>query len=85
MILLCLKTAGICIAGSLLIIYSSVTPHTVEGTPVNSAFCILQIHLFITHMIMFSKVTFTQSITVYKIIILTIQIITYYIGIVIIS
>ena len=85
LVILCVKTVFLCIIGTMIIIYSSITPHSSEGTPVNSIFCLVHVHLFTTHMIIFSKLFLTSKITWYKLILLIIQVGSYYIGILIIS
>jgi hypothetical protein len=85
MMFLCVKSVCLCIAGTMIIIESSITPESNEGSPVNSVFVQLQIHLFITQMIILSKVWLVSRICWWQVIILMMQMGGYYVGILIVS
>lgn len=60
----------------MIIIYSSVRP----DNETSSVFCILHVHLLVTHLLIFSKIFYSESINLYKIIVIGVQIAIYYIG-----
>lgn len=80
------KTLMLSVMGVLIIINSSISPVNSQGTPVNSVFCVLHVHLFITHLMIFSKLTWgNKQINIYKILIILLQLAVYYVGLVIVS
>jgi len=51
----------------------------------SAVFCVLQVHFLVTHLLIFSKISFRKSIDLYGLIIIVIQITIYYVGMAIIS
>jgi hypothetical protein len=85
LILEAVKMTIIVLVGSLLIIYSSVTPIFADGTPSSSVFTILQMHFLLTNMLVFSKISWTQDLSIFKILVLLAQLAIYYIGMLIVA